>query len=133
MSPVRAQARSEGKTPAANRPGDALYTPSKLEWAALELEVDAGSSQPTVGTHFLRSDDGKTVVCMLLFTSGVAAETIKGYRERAQLKFESYAKNRGWSWLRLQFREEVLPSPKQSSSSGTLRSSLGDSRKGFRG
>jgi hypothetical protein len=34
LHPVRAQASVQNKTPAIDRPGDAMYTPTKLEWEA---------------------------------------------------------------------------------------------------
>ncbi len=115
LRPVRAQATVENKTPAIDRPGDAMYTPTKLEWAALELQALYGqtnwTSETPVTISFVPLDDGKTVLCMLQFTPEVPAVTVKINRDSEQRIFESYVHKRGWSWLRLQFRESILPGP----------------------
>jgi hypothetical protein len=111
---VRAQAITNKIPPATDRLGDAAYTPTKLEWAALELQIYYGQNwtnenRMTIG--FLPGDDGKTVVCLLRFTPDVSAETVKKQRDIEQQRLESQAHNRGWPWLRLQFQENVLPRP----------------------
>ena len=105
---VRAQAT------ATDRPGDAKYPPTKLEWAALELQIYYGqnwTNENRMTISFLPGDDGKTVVCLLRFTPDVSAETVKRQRDIEQQRLESQAHNRGWPWLRLQFQENVLPRP----------------------
>jgi hypothetical protein len=106
---VRAQAT------AIDRPGDAIYTPTKLEWAALELQASYGqtnwTSETPVMINFSPLDDGSTVLCLLQFTPEVPAATVKINRDSEQRVFETYARSRGWSWLRLQFRESILPRP----------------------
>ena len=99
---------------ATDRPGDAKYAPTKLEWAALELQIYYGQNwtnenRMTIG--FLPGDDGKTVICLLRFTPDVSAETVKKQRDIEQQRLESQAHNRGWPWLRVQFQENVLPRP----------------------
>jgi hypothetical protein len=115
LRPVRAQTTVENKTPPTDRPGDAMYAPTKLEWAALELQANYGqtnwTSETPVMINFLPLDDGKTVLCLLQFTPDVPAVTVKIDRDSEQTVFESYAHSRGWSWLRLQFREKILPRP----------------------
>jgi hypothetical protein len=111
VRPVRAQAT------ATDRPGDAIYTPTKLEWAALELQAAFGQTNWTTETPVMISfsplDDGNTVLCLLQFTPEVPAVTVKINRDVEQKVFEIYAHHRGWSWLRLQFREKILPRPSQ--------------------
>ncbi len=115
LLPVRAHARVENKTPAIDRPGDAIYTPTKLEWAALELQAGYGQTNWTNETpvviNFLPLNDGKTVLCLLQFTPEVPAATVKINRDSEQVVFETYAQSRGWPWLRLQFQEKILPRP----------------------
>jgi hypothetical protein len=105
----------ENKTSAIDRPGDAMYTPTKLEWAALELQADYGQTNWTNETpvmiNFLPLDDGKTVLCLLQFTPDAPAATVKINRDSEQVVFDRYVQSRGWSWLRLQFRERILPRP----------------------
>ena len=113
--PIRAQATIENKTLAVDRPGDALYAPTKLEWAALELQANYGqtnwTSETPVMINFLPLDDGKTVLCLLQFTPDVPAVTVKIDRDSEQTVFERYAQNHGWPWLHLQFQEKILPRP----------------------
>jgi len=115
LRPVRAQATVENKTPAIDRPGDAIYTPTKLEWSALELQADSGqtnwTSETPVMINFLPLADGNTVLCLLQYTPEVPAATVKIDRDSAQKVFDIYAGSRGWSWLRLQFREKILTRP----------------------
>jgi len=109
--PLRAQGTSKAAT---DRPGDATYTPTKLEWAALELQADYGNNwtkESPVAVAFGPLNDGKTVLCLLQYTPDVAAETVKTERDTKRILFEKYVHNRGWSWLRLQFQEKVLPRP----------------------
>jgi hypothetical protein len=109
LRPVRAQ------SPAIDRPGDAIYTPTKLEWTALELQADYGqtnwTSETPVTINFSPLNDGNTVLCLLQYTPEVPAATVKIDRDSAQKVFDIYAGSRGWSWLRLQFREKILPRP----------------------
>jgi hypothetical protein len=111
LRPVRAQVTVENKTPAIDRPGDASYTPTKLEWAALELQSDSGqnwTSEDPVTINFLPLADGKTVLCLLQYNSEVSAATVKIARDSSQKVFDIYARSRGWSWLRLQFQENII-------------------------
>src|SRR5882762_7689775 len=113
--PIRVQATIENKTLAIDRPGDALYTPTKLEWAALELQANYGqtnwTSETPVMINFLPLDDGKTVLCLLQFTPDVPAVTVKIDRDSEQTVFERYAQNHAWPWLHVQFQEKIPPRP----------------------
>ena len=103
---VRAQ------SPAIDRPGDAIYAPTKLEWAALELQATYGQQWTTedpVIINFLPLTDGHTVLCLVQYTPDASAETVKTARDSDQLIFQKFADNRGWSWLRLQIQEKILP------------------------
>ena len=94
------------------RPGDAPYVPTKLEWAALELQTNYGvnlSRDNHVSVAFLAGGDGRTIECLVDHTSSVSAAQVKAERDITQAKFDGYAKSRGWNWLRLSFRELVLP------------------------
>ena len=110
LRPVRAQSRP------IDRPGDAIYTPTKLEWAALELQASYGqqwTSEDPLIINYLPLPDGKTVLCLLQYTSEVPAALVKSGRDSAQKVFDLYTGNRGWPWLRLEFQEKVLPRPPQ--------------------
>lgn len=113
LRPVRAQATGNKIHSASDRPGDEAYTPTKLEWAALELQVQnghihsTGSAFPDV--YFTSRHDGKTILCTLVYTRDTSAAMAKTQRDRCEIVFAEYAKARGWSWLRLQFKENVTP------------------------
>jgi hypothetical protein len=108
---VRAQG-TKGKTVTIDRPGDAPYTPSKLEWAALELQSYFGRTwapQDHVDISYMSAGDGTTIRCLLQYTPDVAAQDMKMDRDIAQVNFDKYASRRGWPWLRLKFEEQTLP------------------------
>ncbi len=112
--PLRAQG-TKRKTTTVDRPGDAPYAPTKLEWAALELQAGFGSAtwsnETPVMTAYVATGDGATIRCILQYTPNVSAQVVKTNRDVAQVIFDKYAARRGWSWLRLQFDEKMLPSP----------------------
>jgi hypothetical protein len=109
--PLWAQGAKE-KVATADRPGDAPYAPTKLEWAALELQASYGSttwtSESPVIINYIALSDGATVDCVLQYTPDVSAEVVKTNRDVAQVVFNKYAASRGWSWLRLRFEERIL-------------------------
>ena len=95
-----------------DRPGDAPYVPTKLEWAALELETDYGvrySPGHHVSVHFIATADGRTIECMIQYAPTVSAVEIKFERDSARMQIDEYAKSHHWEWLRLQFKEIVSP------------------------
>jgi|HubBroStandDraft_5_1064220.scaffolds.fasta_scaffold211330_2 hypothetical protein len=109
LKPLSAQ----GTTKVDNqRPGDEPYTPTKLEWAVLDLQATYGQNNYTGETPVLISfsdkGDGKTVLCIIQYTSDVAAAIVKNNRDTVQKVFAKYAENHRWPWLRLQFDEVVL-------------------------
>jgi hypothetical protein len=109
--PLRAQGAKD-KTTTADRPGDAPYTPTKLEWAALELQASYGSttwtSESPVMINYIALGDGATVDCVLQYTPDVPAAVVKTNRDAAQVVFDKYVTSRSWSWLRLRFEERIL-------------------------
>jgi hypothetical protein len=113
MTPYLLQAQgTKAKTTRADRPGDASYTPTKLEWAALELQASYGSTIWTTETpvmiNYIAAGDGETIDCVLQYTPEVPAAVLKINRDAAQVVFNKYAASRCWSWLRIQFEERVL-------------------------
>ena len=108
LRPVRAQ------SPSIDRPGDAKYTPTKLQWAALQLQIYQGqnsSSDSPVDVSYSGLNDGQTIVCLLQFAPDTSIEWLKTTRAVKQTLFDRYVKTTGWSWLRLQFQGKVLPRP----------------------
>jgi hypothetical protein len=94
------------------RPGDAPYTPTKLEWAALELQVKHGrdfSADHHFAMSFSPEYDGRSVHCLLIYDRTVSAAQSKAARDLAQMYVGDFAKDKGWDWLRLNFKEESIP------------------------
>ena len=91
-------------------PGRMPYTPTKLEWAALELQSNYGQTTMThespIMTNFTAKEDGRTVLCILQYTSDVTAAVLKINRDALTSVFESYRRSRGWNWMRLEFLEK---------------------------
>jgi hypothetical protein len=113
LLPLSARAIN-GKAATSDRPGDVLYTPTKLEWAALELQADFGrnwTNEDHVAISYMQGGDGKTIQCSLQYTPDVSAQALKTSRDVAQVLFDRYKASRSWSWLRLQFEEHSLPAP----------------------
>ena len=100
------------RNPLNERPGDELFTPTKLQWAALELQALYGNTNWTTETpvlmFFLPQPDGKTVLCVVQYTPDTTAELVKFNRDTAQTIFDKYVASSGWSWLRVKFDERVL-------------------------
>lgn len=105
--PASAQARG-----GLDRPGDAPYTPTKLEWAALELQASQGNvtytSDSPVMVSFIPMPDGKTLLCLLQYPANVQPAVVNLSRVTAQTVFDKYAASRKWRWLQLQFKEQLL-------------------------
>jgi hypothetical protein len=111
-------AQETSKKAANDRPGDETYTPTKIEWAVLDLQATYGNtnwtSETPVTISYVDSGDGKTVLCVLQYTPDVPATVVKINRDSAQRTFDKYSKSRQWPWLRLQFDERVIRhSPRQ--------------------
>ena len=96
-----------------SRPGDEPYTPTKLEWAVLELQAGFGvntwSSESPVMINWVAEGDVKTILCLLQYTPDTPAQVVKINRDSEQHIFDKYVASHGWEWLRLRFEERVLP------------------------
>jgi len=106
--------RAQQAAKSSDRPGDAKYTPTKLEWAALELQATYGNNHWTrdnpIAVTFLPRADGKTILCLLQYAPEVPAQSVKSSRDTEKLIFDKFVAYRNWSWLRLEMREQVVPS-----------------------
>jgi hypothetical protein len=68
------------------RPGDAPYSPTKLEWASLEMQVEYGqdfSPNKDFSMSFRPENDGRTVHCLLIYDRTVSAAQSKAVRADA--------------------------------------------------
>jgi len=90
------------------QPGDAPYTPTKLEWAAVVLQVRYGQDFGS-GKHFyvrfLPENDGRTVNCLLRYDRSVSANDKKRLHDMTQANVDGLAQEKGWDWLRVHIHE----------------------------
>jgi len=94
------------------RPGDAPYTPTKLEWAALELQTEYGQDfgpGKNFSMSFRPENDGRSVHCLLIYDRTVSAAQSKAVRDLTQMHVADFAKSKAWDWLGVTFKEEVIP------------------------
>ena len=97
------------------RPGNEVYSPTKLEWAAVELQAILGTTiMDPQGIMFMDKGDGETVLCLLTYDSDLKASQLKILRDSIQKQFERYRQIRKWPWLRLEFKEQTVQQPQPS-------------------
>lgn len=93
-------------------PGHEPYTPTRLEWAAMELQTLYGERTPyparPIVVTFLPRNDGITVLCLIQYTSNYPEEALAFLKQGITRSFELYRSGRGWAWLRLQIQERAM-------------------------
>ena len=93
-------------------PGFERYTPTRLEWAALELQASHGDTwsptEQTVMLSYRPGDDGLTIVCVLQYTAGTTSSLLGMVRDTTKQVFAIYKDAKKWPWLRLEFQEKEL-------------------------
>jgi hypothetical protein len=93
-------------------PGLERYTPTRLEWAALELQASHGDTwgptAETVMISYRPGTDGLTVVCVIQYTAGASSSLLGMVRDTTKQVFEIYKNAKKWPWLRLEFQEKEL-------------------------
>ena len=116
---VRAQAIGENKLPPTDRPGDAMYTPTKLEWAALELQAYYGTnltSETPVANSFSPLNDWRTVLCLLQYPADVSAGAVNTHRLVEEKLFEKYVQLPAGPGSAYNFKNKAYSSIRGSSS-----------------
>ena len=93
-------------------PGDERYSPTRLEWAALELQALYGETTPYPGrpiiVTFLPRNDGVSVLCLIQYSASVPEEALRILKQGITRSVDLYRTGRGWAWLRLQIQEQPL-------------------------
>lgn len=93
-------------------PGIQPHTPTRLQWAALELQALYGNNTMThespLRITFVASADGYTVKCLMQYTNDYPAAALKTERDSVETAFKTYAESLGWSWLRLAISEHPM-------------------------
>ena len=95
----------------ADRPATEAYQPTKLEWAALELQVSYGATVMTRESPFRVTFipwNGEYVLCLLQYTTDYPAAALKIQKDSLREAFSLYRESRGWTWLRLHFQEKSI-------------------------
>ena len=105
---AKASLSARNKARTADRPGDEVYLPTKLEWAALELQTFYRDDKDVI-VSFVSGSDGKTMMCIMTYRRNVPVGTVKAERDIIQLQVQSYAETRKWPWLVVKFDEMALP------------------------
>ena len=99
----------------AKRPGEDGYFPTKLEWAALELQALHGRNvmthESSLMVTFVAQPDGVTVLCYLQYTIDFQAAALKIERDALEKAFNLYRQSHKWGWLRLRFQERAISEP----------------------
>ena len=95
----------------ADRPGTEAYQPTKLEWAALELQASYGATVMTRESPLrvtFMPWNGEYVLCLLQYTSDYPAAALKIEKDALRKAFSLYRESRDWTWLQLRFQEEHI-------------------------
>ena len=92
-------------------PGNESYSPSTLEWAAVEMNAIAGSDEwgagKAVSSKFQAGNDGVTLRCLLRYRAAATSGNAQEARRAIQDAVERYGRSRGWSWIKVTFDEMV--------------------------
>ena len=93
-------------------PGDERYSPTRLEWAALELQALYGETTPhrerQIVVTYLPRQDGFSVLCLIQYNASYPEEALSVLKQGITRGFEIYRSGRGWPWLRLQIQEQPM-------------------------
>lgn len=93
-------------------PGAEPYSPSKLEWAAIELNgimsAEAWGPGAAVSTRFQAGTDGVTLTCFLRYRRVATVGPPDDIQKVVRGVIEQYGQTRGWSWLKVTFDEKVV-------------------------
>jgi hypothetical protein len=97
---------------ASRPPGIQPHTPTRLQWAALELQALYGNNTMThespLRITFVSTADGYTVKCLMQYTPDYPAAALKIERDSVEAAFKKYVETLGWPWLRLAISEHPM-------------------------
>jgi hypothetical protein len=87
-----------------------IYTPTKLEWASMELNVLHGKNtmtheSPVQITFMPKPKSSDTILCLIQYTNDVMASVLKINRDSIVEVFNIYKNGQGWPWLKLEITE----------------------------
>jgi hypothetical protein len=96
----------------ATPPGLQPYTPTRLQWAALELQALYGNNAMTHETPLMITfnpwNDGVTIKCLMQYTGDYPAAALKAQRDSVESVFKMYVASAGWPWLKLSLQERPM-------------------------
>jgi hypothetical protein len=90
-------------TEKAGGPGFVRYTPSRIEWLALELQAYYGDTSFGNERHKVNFlvDGDDTIIIVVHYLSGVDREQMNKRVESARRIIGLSARNRGWNWVKI--------------------------------
>ena len=92
-------------------PGFEDYTPSRLEWLAIELNsffpyINLQSNKE-IHTVFIPKEDGKTLVLMVRYPEGTASNIIQEYIQNGEECVKKFAEIHKWdSWVKIEVDQD---------------------------
>ena len=89
------------------------YTPTKLEWASIELNVLHGQNtmtheSPVQITFMPKPKSSDTILCLIQYTNDVMASVLKINRDSIVEVFNIYKNGQDWLWLKLEITERPM-------------------------
>ena len=89
-------------------PGAEPYSPTKIEWAAIELQGYHGTNNWSDDSAiFIRSwipIDSSTIICIIVYNKEVPESYLEQEKKRLIKIFNTYKETRGWDWMKLEFK-----------------------------
>jgi hypothetical protein len=88
--------------------GTELYTPDRIEWAALQLQAVAGQHTMTAPllVTFAPDSEKSTIRCVLYHSPDYDASAVLESKQSIQRAFDAYRQSPGgWGWLKLKIVE----------------------------
>ena len=93
-------------------PGFEDYTPSRLEWLAMELNslfpyLNITYSNIEINTVFIPKGDGKTLVLMVRYPEGTDSNIIQEYVQNGEEYVKKFAEIHKWdSWVEIEVNHD---------------------------
>ena len=85
-------------------PGSEEYKPSRLEWLAVTVNsIIQAMDLRGINSFFLASDDGKTLLLIVMYHADVSEEYLDTYVDRAKRFAQVVSETYGWdSWVEVE-------------------------------
>ena len=93
-------------------PGFEGYTPSRLEWLAMELNsffpyLNIAFNNKEINTIFIPKNDGKTLILIVRYPEGMDSNMIQEYIETGREYAKKFANIHKWdSWVEIEVEHD---------------------------